>query len=909
MSASDRERDSIKENLLRRGVSADEMQKVYRTLRERGYGEEEARTRSREVLERVKRLKELEERRRGAPPARGRALSGPEAEGAAATKARRAVDRLPTVPPWLRRQINRYAYTNGFLITRFPQIFDDLLTLFDTSRPDFVSRPLLGFLSDEQGFHGRDPHHLSFIDSLDALRHSAARLMGQRGAWSPANKAEEILDDLRTREPFAVEFLAVFTQPHEALRKSLEFLGSSYRMHQRVTVGELARVVREGLRLITITHALERDRLAFLLEAAREVNLEKTPGARAAGELAEAESLFRAAFEGLGRFAHELYPALLKMIAAFYAEEDTSHQKMTAIRSFLDVKESDLLTWEGWQRHLQELREKALRERRARELERLEQEKTEAFSVRFQATLEMLASLFPESGIDRIEQRAFLLPYFTNRVFPNSPMFQARAVELESLSSQDTMGTVIILHSLIDDMLSSLDPVGLERLVGREGFGEALVKIRDQWRESYPRVFEPYLDSIREFARETSVDARYAEMFRESQRARTVVEKVEHLRNAVVRGLGRLAIGRDRFEGPRIYNLAAQLSQLLTEAGTVLNQSTLTADDPLSRRVLDDLGKGGIVDYVAASKPGTVNYHPVTRQVKRWVEGRYRQSVIDIAPQSQVAFLDVLRGTAYLYESYVNDLDGPATLTAAGVVVSTSAEHAMWNKERAVGSRAAQRSLQATLGEQLPGRYRDALTGLKNKDFFLAELPRVLQEMRSRGLPLALLLVDVDHFRWVNDTLGHPRGDEVLAATAAMLRDNIREGDVAVRYGGGQILIVAPSDLHTAIILAERLRFAQEARVLSREAMQDVRRIGADRQQPCGTLSIGVAALGAVVDPAKAVDRVDRALYAAKKTRNMVVVIEGDRAGGGETLTTYPAYRARTAPASPPATAARGPAE
>jgi diguanylate cyclase (GGDEF)-like protein len=906
MSAADKEKETIKENLLRQGVPAEEIQKVYRTLREKGYGEEEAKARSREALERLKQLKELEERRRSAYAARARAKNGADAgSGSGSEKARRAVDRLPVVPPWLRRRINRYAYANGFLITRFPQAVDDFLSWFDSTRPDFVSRPLLGLLADEQGFRGRNPHQLSFIDTLDALRESANRLLGQRGTWSPSRKADEILDGLRAREPFAVEFFTVFTQPHEALRKSLEYLGTAYRTHRKIPVSELARVVKDGLRLIAVTDALERERLVMLFDLAREVNLELTPGARIAGEMLEAESLFRAAFEGMARVAHELYPALLKMIASFYAEEDVSPKKTAAVRKFLNLKDGDFLTWEGWQRRVQEQREKELGERQARELARLEQEKTEAFSVRFQGTLAMLSSLFPDSGIERIEQGEFLLPYFTNRIFPNSPMFQARAVDLESMSAQDVMGTILILHSLIDDLLSSVDPGKLEKLVGREGYGDDFFKLRDQWRDGYPRVFEPYLDAVREFARETSVDPRYAEMFRESQRARTVVERIDQLRNAALRGFGHLMAERERFEGPRIYDLAMRLSEVLTEAGLVLNQSILSAEDPVNRKLMDDLGKNGYVDYIAASRPGTVNYHPVTRQVKRWVEARYRQSILDIPQKAQVAFLDVLRGAAYLYDNYLNDLKSPAALASHGIAVSTSAEHAAWNKERAVGSRDAQRSLQATLGEQFPGRYLDALTGLKNKDFFLTELPQALQEIRSRGMPLSLLLLDIDHFKWVNDNLGHARGDEILQATAAMILDNVRDGDLAIRFGGEEILLIVPSDLHTAIILAERLRFAQESRVLAREAMQDVRGVAAERGEPCGTLSIGVADISTVMDPPRAVEKGDRALYAAKRTRNAVVLLEGDAPG---VFMTYPEYRARKAPAGLPAPPGPGPA-
>jgi diguanylate cyclase (GGDEF)-like protein len=903
MSSADKEKDTLKDTLLRQGIPADEIQKVYRTLKEKGYGEEEARKRSRAALDRLKNLREMEERRRTALAARAGAPSAGAAPAAPASAAadgepgRRAIDWLPTVPQWLRRRINRYAYRNGFLITRLPQRFEDFMSYFDHSRPDFISRALLARLADERGFRGENPYHLSFIDTLDALRASAWRLMGRRGTGAPSRKAEEILAELRAREPFAVEFFSVFTQPYDMLRKSLEYLGTSLRAHAKVRVSDLARVVKDGCRLIAITDAVEREKLVLLFDIARDVNLKQTPGARAAGEMLEAEGLFRASFQNLGRFAHELYPALLKMIAAFHTEQDATPAKTAAVRQFLGIQDGDILTWEAWQRRMRELREKELQERQARELARLEQEKTEKFSVRFEGTLAMLASLFPESGVERMEQGEFVLPYFTNRIFPHSPVFQARAVDLENISAQDIMGMVLVIHSLLDDMLSSLDPGALEKLVAREGLHGDLLALRDGWREAYSRIFEPYLDAVREYARETGGDPRYAALFKESQRARTIAERINQLRNAAIRGYGHLMTEREHVEGPRLYELASRLSDLLTEAGMVLNQTTLGAGDPVSRKVMEDLGAKGIVDFIATASPGTVDYHPVTRQVKRWVEARFRETVLAIPQKAQIAFLDVLRGVAYMYDALLNDSKSPAALAGHGILNATSAEHAVWNKERAVGARDAQQSLQATLGEQFPGQYLDALTGLKNKDYFLSELPRTLQKLRASRTPLTLLMIDIDHFKWVNDSLGHSRGDEVLKATAGMILDSIREGDLAVRYGGEEILIVVPSDMHTGIILAERLRYAQETRVLAREGMQDVRKVGQDGGQPCATLSVGVVDMGAITDLQKAVEKVDRALYAAKRTRNAVVLIE--KAGGA--LTTYADYRHKAAAGQAPA--------
>ena len=547
MSSADKDKSNFKDGLLRQGIAPDEIQKVYRTLREKGYGEEEAKRRSRAALERMKRIKEMEDRRRaalappaGADPAPPRAgpVRAPEGE-----PGRRAVDWAPVVPQWLRRRINKYAYRNGFLITRLPQRLDDFMSRFDQSRPDLVSPSFLALMADERGFRGRNPYRLSFIDTLDALRESAARLLGRRGGGAPSHKADEILAALRAREPFAVEFFSVFTQPYDMLRKSLEYLGTSLRSHHPVRVSDLARVVKDGCRLIAITGAVEADKMVLLFDVAREVNLEKTPGARAAGELLEAEGLFRACYQNLGRFAHELYPALLKMIAAFYTEEDATAEKTAAVQQFLGIQDEDILTWEGWQARMRELRDKELEERQARELARLEQEKAEKFSVRFEGTLAMLTSLFPESGLERIEQGEFILPYFANRIFRQSPLFQARAVDLESVSAQDIMGLLLVLHSLLDDMLSSVDAVSLEKLVGREGLRDDLTALRDEWSEAYPRIFEPYLDAVREYARETGGDPRYAALFKESQRARTLAETDQP---AAQRGDQRLRAHDDR---------------------------------------------------------------------------------------------------------------------------------------------------------------------------------------------------------------------------------------------------------------------------------------------------------------------------------------------------------------------------
>ena len=640
-----------------------------------------------------------------------------------------------------------------------------------------------------------------------------------------------------------------------------------------------------------VTGAIEPEKLDLLYDVVREVNLEHVPGSRTAARCAEAEGLFRAGFKNLSIFAHELYPVLLKQIPGFYAEDDLSPARIAAVRGVLGVRNEDLLTWEGWQRRMAELRERELRENQERELARLEQEKAQKFSTRFEGTLTTLASLFPGSGIERIEQGDYVVPYFVNRVFSRSPTLQARLTDLERISSADSMGLVLILHTMLDDMFSSIGPYNVEKLVGGEGMAALLIDLRSAWRDAYPKLFEPYLDSLREFEKEGGGNARYGALGRQGERIQGIEESVNQLRSRAIKGFGHVNSDRERFDGPKLHELAARLSELATEMGSAVNQSALTAGDPVSKRVMDELGKHGIVDYVASTKVGTVDYHPVTRQIKRWIEARFRESVLDIPQKAQVGFVDVFRGLAYMYDALLNDPKSPVASTAHGITAVSDVDHEAWKRELAARGRDTDPLLQATLMEQFPGQFMDTLTGLRNKDYFLTELPRAIQKLRQRHLPIALLMIDIDHFKWINDALGHPRGDEILKATGGSLLDNIREGDIAIRYGGEELLIVAAADLHTAVVLAERLRHSQESRLIGSVGMLDVRRISKERGEPCGTLSIGVADISSIVDLQKSVEKADKALYGAKRSRNTVALIAPAAAGREETLQTYVQYR------------------
>ena len=165
------------------------------------------------------------------------------------------------------------------------------------------------------------------------------------------------------------------------------------------------------------------------------------------------------------------------------------------------------------------------------------------------------------------------------------------------------------------------------------------------------------------------------------------------------------------------------------------------------------------------------------------------------------------------------------------------------------------RSLSSRHGQVLASSSTDALTGLRNHRTFHEGLREQVAAARRTSRPLVLVLVDLDGFKQVNDTLGHRRGDAVLAAVGALLRREAPAG-AAHRIGGDEFALLLPgTPAEGALALAGRVRAAVEAEV---EGV---------------TASIGVAALDATAGGAEAlVEHADAALYAAKRGgRNRVV--------------------------------------
>ncbi|WP_286924566.1 MULTISPECIES: sensor domain-containing diguanylate cyclase [Lysinibacillus] len=151
----------------------------------------------------------------------------------------------------------------------------------------------------------------------------------------------------------------------------------------------------------------------------------------------------------------------------------------------------------------------------------------------------------------------------------------------------------------------------------------------------------------------------------------------------------------------------------------------------------------------------------------------------------------------------------------------------------------------------------DKLTGLKNRRYFQEKLEEQLSNNEKSASPFSLFILDIDHFKKVNDTFGHQVGDEVLAQLAQLLKNQARSLDIVARYGGEEFVVILPeTDQNEAKAIAEQLRQAVE------QAKWQTGRI---------TVSVGIATAIKTDNETTILQRADKALYASKENgRNRV---------------------------------------
>ena len=160
----------------------------------------------------------------------------------------------------------------------------------------------------------------------------------------------------------------------------------------------------------------------------------------------------------------------------------------------------------------------------------------------------------------------------------------------------------------------------------------------------------------------------------------------------------------------------------------------------------------------------------------------------------------------------------------------------------------------------------DGLTGLYNHAYFLQALRQELLRSKRHGLKASLLLLDLDDFKRVNDERGHVEGDRTLMKAAAIIRDAVREIDIAARYGGEEFAVLLPDTTRLgAFVVAERIRTRLQKRF--------------QRKRPPVTISGGLAIFPEDAStPADLIVQADAGLYRAKAAgKNKILLAQGER--------------------------------
>lgn len=175
-------------------------------------------------------------------------------------------------------------------------------------------------------------------------------------------------------------------------------------------------------------------------------------------------------------------------------------------------------------------------------------------------------------------------------------------------------------------------------------------------------------------------------------------------------------------------------------------------------------------------------------------------------------------------------------------------------------------SLQASVRQATLEAVTDGLTGLANRKHFDRQFAQEVRQANESGAALGLLLLDIDHFKQINDTWGHPVGDQVIRYVAGVIGMDTPDGAIAARYGGEEFALILPrTTLANGEAQAQSICDRTRARTLTRKSSGDI--LGRV------TISVGVAYLRAGESAHALLQRADACLYEAKRSgRNRVVV-------------------------------------
>lgn len=345
---------------------------------------------------------------------------------------------------------------------------------------------------------------------------------------------------------------------------------------------------------------------------------------------------------------------------------------------------------------------------------------------------------------------------------------------------------------------------------------------------------------------------------RSFMRARTAIEGFgRHTDDMAVLGLAETA---GHFRAPGLIALVTARAEtaLLLRRDLVGHLSdrvvTMTPDEALSTGLASGHPTSGNppdVFLIEADLGGTVTGLQLMSELRSRLHTRHSGFSILTAAGSPI-------GAAMAFDLGANDW----------ISASVSGDELASRLQRLMVRKHAQDAMRASVEDGLRLAMIDPLTGLHNRRYGLAQLGAIIDHSHKTDAAFAVMVVDLDRFKSINDRWGHAAGDAVLIEVAARLTQNLRVGDLLARIGGEEFLIALPdTDLSEAQAVAERL-----CQVVEQTAV-----LLADRASVHVTVSIGLAistnACARAGEVAEMIDRADRALLVAKSGgRNQVTI-------------------------------------
>ncbi len=328
-------------------------------------------------------------------------------------------------------------------------------------------------------------------------------------------------------------------------------------------------------------------------------------------------------------------------------------------------------------------------------------------------------------------------------------------------------------------------------------------------------------------------------------------------------------------------DVAAQTFQLIQEYKTppipkayeVLYSYVSSDREPVRERVDKAVSRHGVLNLFDIEQ-----IHSDYFSYSEAVQERHDETAGSMESEL-TSLMDLISSHTESTDTYSRSLDMAAISISNGVtaqqlrstikVLLTENQNARDESERLASNLKAShetiKSMKESLASAREEGLRDALTGLRNRRHFDRALPEEIERAHENDTPLSLCIVDLDHFKRVNDDFGHPTGDAVLRLVGGLLSENLKGRDTPVRYGGEEFAIILPqTDLASANSIANRIRLQ----------LSEKRLILTDNKAPLGmiTASFGVARWMPGETDVELIARADAMLYQAKRTgRNKVV--------------------------------------